>query len=373
MDMKVAQKALDRAKIKLMSSPDTTFFTTVCFSLKHTWTTEMPTAGTNGLELLINPDFFMSLNEDTRVSLLLHEVGHVIFLHCTTRKGNRNPQKWNVAGDYVINLMLRNRGFTIPDTWLIDNIYADKSTEEVYDLLPEDAAAKLSMPDIMPGDESPEKAKEQEQAITDILIRAATQSKLAGDKPGSVPGEVEIYLDRMLNPKLPWQTILSRFLNDHVKDDYSWQKPNKRYFPDMYLPSLYSEGLEHIAFAVDTSGSVSTADFSSFISEIRGVMKHFNPEKITLIQFDTRIKSTHTIHSMEELMKVKFCGRGGTDITEVMEWAEKEMPQALLVFTDGEFHQTSHKIKSPLIWLIHNNKRFAGKQGKTIHYTLEAA
>ena len=382
MDMKVVQKALDKAKIKLMSTPDTVFFTTVCFSLKHIWDESITAACVNGIELRINPKFFFQLDESERVSLLLHEVGHVALLHCTSRKGNRCPDKWNIAGDYVINAMLKERGFKIPSNWLYDAQYSGMSTEQVYNLLPDTPTQPLPMQDVvigpMPNGEDGNKAgqapmtqQDIDNQITDILVRAATQSKLAGDKPGSVPGMVEIFLDRLLNPKLPWQTILRRFLNEQIKEDYSWQRPNRRFFPKMYLPSPHSEGLQHLAFAVDTSGSVSDNDFQRFISEIAGVLRQFKPKQLTLIQFDTRIKSIDEIHSVADLMHVKFTGRGGTHIGEVLDWAKEQKPQALLVFTDGEFHQEERRLKSPLIWLIHNNPGFQGCIGKTIHYNLE--
>lgn len=382
MDMKVIQKALDKAKIQLMSTPDTVFFTTVCFSLKHVWDESIPTACVNGIELRINPQFFFQLDESERVFLLLHEVGHVIFLHCTSRQGNRCPRKWNIAGDYVINGMLKERGFKLPRGGLYDPQYVGMSTEQVYDLLPDTPSQPLPMQDVvigpMPGEQdggkpgqAPVTQQDIDNQITDILVRAATQSRLAGEKPGSIPGLVEIFLDRLLSPKLPWQTILRRFLNERIKEDYSWQRPNRRFFPDMYLPSPHSEGLQHLAFAVDTSGSVSDSDFQRFISEIAGVLRQFKPKQLTLIQFDTRIKSIDEIHSVDELMQVKFTGRGGTQITEVLDWTEEQQPQALLVFTDGEFRQEERRLKSPLVWLIHDNPRFQGRMGKTIHYSLE--
>ena len=49
--MKNLQRALDKAKIALMSKPDSTSFTTVCFSLKHVWDDTITTAATNGTHL----------------------------------------------------------------------------------------------------------------------------------------------------------------------------------------------------------------------------------------------------------------------------------------------------------------------------------
>lgn len=398
MDKKVLQKSLDKAKVTLMGKPDTIFFTTVLFGLKFRWNEHIPTARTNGIELEINPDFWMSRPVEQHALILLHEVGHVIFQHCLPgRMGKRNnPAKWNEAGDYVINGMYAKRGWKIPDGWLYNPAFADLSTDQVYDRLPDpppNAGNGQGMSDIVMGNMPPPPGQDQngnqqpqqgqgsgqppmtpqeiEEKLNEIIVRAALQSKIGGDKPGTIPGAVEIFLDKLKSPKLPWTTILRRFLNDRIKEDYSWRKPNRRYFPDHHLPSQDSEGLGHLAFAVDTSGSVSNADFNRFISELAGVFKQFRPKRMTLIQFDTCIKSIDEITTVQDLMRVKFYGRGGTNVYEVMQWAEKHNPMALLVFTDGGFRQVDTKLKSSLIWLIHNNPNWKGRQGKTINYEME--
>ena len=55
--------ALNKAKIALMRKTDSVFFTTVCFSLKHKWDDSIPTAATNGKEILFNTKFFLSSGE----------------------------------------------------------------------------------------------------------------------------------------------------------------------------------------------------------------------------------------------------------------------------------------------------------------------
>ena len=399
MDKKVLQKSLDKAKVTLMGKPDTIFFTTVLFGLKFRWNEHIPTARTNGIELEINPDFWMSRPIEHHALILLHEVGHVIFQHCLpSRMGKRNNHdKWNEAGDYVINGMYAKRGWKIPDGWLYSPAFADLSTEQVYDRLPDpppNAGNGQGMSDIVMGNMPPPPGQDQngnqqpqqgqgsgqqpqmtpqqiEEKLNEIIVRAALQSKIGGDKPGTIPGAVEILLDKLKSPKLPWTTILRRFLNDRIKEDYSWRKPNRRYFPDHHLPSQDSEGLGHLAFAVDTSGSVSNADFNRFISELASVLKQFRPKRMSLIQFDTCIRSIDEITTVQDLMRVKFYGRGGTNVYEVMQWAEKHNPMALLVFTDGGFRQVDTKLKSSLIWLIHNNPNWKGRQGKTINYEME--
>lgn len=376
MDMNALQKAWSRTKIQLMSHPDTVFFTTVLFSLQHAWEPKIPTAQVNGLHLKINPDFYMSLDEPERLFLCLHEVGHVIFLHCLkARMGNRCPDKWNRAADYVVNAMLVERGFRLPKGGLHDDKFKGLSTEQVYDLLPDNPGMPLPMQDLDPSaGEDPEdgtgSGSKVEDAVAEILVRAALQSKMANDKPGTIPGDVEIFLDRLLRPKLPWYRLLYRHLTAKVKEDFSWRKPSRRYFPEFHMPSLHSEGLAHLAFFVDASGSVSDADFLRFVSEIGGVMKQFRPQRLTLVQFDTRIIQVDEITSMADLMRVKFYGRGGTSIQPVYDWIREHTPTASLVFTDGYFRQVSGKLPTDLIWLIHNNRNFQGASGTTIHYDI---
>lgn len=356
-------KALDKAKIALMSKADSAFFTTVCFSLKHIWDETIPTACTNGTEIRYNPKFFLSMNEHERVFVLVHEAMHVALLHITRLQG-RNHRKWNMAADYVINLMLVDRGFTLPNGSLLEKSFAGLSTEQVYDLIPDQQAKDYPM-DI---EEAFGELTNVEENIKEILVRASVASKMAGDKAGSVPGDIQIYLDKLLKPKLPWKIILRRFIQAFAKDDYTFTRPNRRFFPKHILPGLKSEKLIDLAIAVDTSGSVTDEEFRRFVSETSGILKMMQPDEMTLIQFDTHLKSVDTIKNLRDLTQVTFTGRGGTRIKPVLDWTKENKPQLLLVFSDGEFVWPEDRLKSPTLWIIHNNKGFQAPFGQVIHY-----
>lgn len=359
--------ALSRAKIQLMSRPDSAFFTTLCFSLKHLFDDKVPTAAAGGTTIRYNPKFFMSLDTQEQVFLLLHETLHIAYLHGLRFQTGMNHSRANIAMDHVINLQLKERGFKMPVMGHADPQFAGMCWEEVYKLLP-DKPGKPQMEDLMPGegDSNGELAKE----IEDILVRASIQSKMAGDKAGTIPGEIQIFLNGLLNPKLPWNRLLQKYLRAFDKSDYSFKKLNRRFFPQHYLPSLHGEKLMNMAIAVDISGSVSDSDFHVFVSEIASILRMMKPEKISLIQFDTEIHSVDEVKSIQELMKVKFSGRGGTAIEPVLEWADKNKPQLLMVFSDGYFSFQVSECKSTTLWLIHNNEKFAPPFGKTIHYKI---
>lgn len=359
-------QALSKAKIQLMARPDSVFFTTVCFSLKHLWNDNIPTAQTNGTWVEYNPKFFMSLDVQEQVFLLLHESMHVAYLHMDRFREGMDRDRANIAMDHVINLQLIGRGFKMPACGYADPQYVGMCWEEVYKLLPKNLSEPM-MRDLVPSD-LPSSALEQQ--VQDILVRAQIQSKMAGDKPGTIPGDIQIFLDRLLNPKLPWNRILQKYLHAFAKNDYSFRKPNRRFFPKYHLPSLVGERLIDLAIAVDTSGSVSDADFLVFVTEVSSILRMMNPENITLVQFDISIKSETKIRNIKELMQCKFTGRGGTCITPVLEWANKKHPQLLLVFSDGEFIFYGTETKVPTLWVVHNDPEFTPPFGKVIHYTI---
>ena len=356
------QMALDKAKIALMSRADSVFFTTVLFSLKLEWDNTINTACTNGTYIKINPDFFMDLSPEERIFLLLHESQHVAFLHMARLK-DREPKKWNVAADHVINLILKAQGYKMPKMGLADPQYSGMCTEEVYKLLPDQKNQEIDM-DLQEPTEAPDELQKQ---VEEILVRASIQAKMNGCDE-NIPTDIQLFLNSLLKPKLPWNRILQKYIQNLTKSDYSFKKFNRRFFPEYYLPSLKSETLMDIAIAVDISGSVSDGEFKIFISETHSILRMMKPEKITLIQFNTGITEVSQVSSIKELKEVKFQGIGGTRIGQVLNWSKENKPKLLLVFTDGDFNFYGEKSEVDTLWLIHNNPTFKSTGGKVIHY-----
>jgi hypothetical protein len=153
-----ANAALSKAKLQLMSSPEAVFFSVVMLSLQHIWDETQPTAYTNGRLCGYNPSFFMRCTPRERVGLILHETLHVALLHICRALSFDSPMKFNMAADYVINLIIIDAGFELPPGALIDEQYRDMSVEEVYALLPDDPAGPDMMWDLRPA--TPEEVRE---------------------------------------------------------------------------------------------------------------------------------------------------------------------------------------------------------------------
>lgn len=374
------QESLAKAKIKIMADKDSCFLANVALRMRYEIDNSQSTAAVDGITVFLNEEFFLNrLNPETRATTLLHEIGHVVRQH-NDRQGNRHPGLYNEAGDYVINQELKDSGWEpikwisliteMPTEWLQDDRFKGMSTEEVYDiLLAEQQNGMPPPPGMFPDLKKPPKDMSKEamtNAVQDILVSSAQAAIMAG-QAGSIPGEVQVFLDGLLKPKLPLASQLRRFFKVLNAKSYTWSRPNRRHQArGIYLPAARGQELCHIAFAFDMSGSVSDKDIKRYVSELVGVMTQLKPTKLTLVQFDTRIISVDVMKSVNDIMKLKLQGRGGTQIMPLMDWAHKEKPEALVVFTDGEFTiNESMNPKVPVLWLIHGGRKFPGPFGQT--------
>jgi predicted metal-dependent peptidase len=64
------------------------------------------TAATDGRNFYYNSRFIMLLKPKEVEFLVGHEVLHVVYEHMD-RRGNRDPQMWNIADDYAVNADLK--------------------------------------------------------------------------------------------------------------------------------------------------------------------------------------------------------------------------------------------------------------------------
>jgi predicted metal-dependent peptidase len=218
-----------KAKIELMTR--SVFISTIALSLRHVITDATATADVNGTTIRYNPEFLKGQTVSQFAGLMAHECWHVAFQHLA-RRGGRDPIIWNCAGDYIINHMLVKAGFEIPTAGLLDKKYGDGwSTDSIYDDLmkeKKDFDTSTLMLDLR--EEGEEDKPNINSAVTNIIVRARTQARISGKQArGEIPDEIERMIDELLNPKLPWQVILHKFLDQRVKEEYSWARRNRRY------------------------------------------------------------------------------------------------------------------------------------------------
>ena len=345
------EEALDKAKVHLLMKKGTLFLSSVSMLLKHELSTEVPTAATDGTTVLYNPSFLLSLSPEERLGLLAHEVWHVAMLHMV-RIGNNEPLVWNMAGDYVINLLLTENGFVLPEGALLDHKFTGMSTEQVYEYLiqNQDQQPQSFNQDLM----EREPTEADKQKLTDIVLRATQRTKLV-DSNGKIPQEVIRTIEDLINPRLSWSDVLYRYLDSRIKQNYSWTKPNRRYLPDWYLPSNSTQSISNLTIAIDTSGSIDDELLQAILSEIDYINKTLKPEKLVIIDCDYRIHNVYEIDNYQDIMDLKFTGKGGTNFNPVIKYCEDHDTNLLVYFTDLYGPNIYTEPSYPVLWVCYSD------------------
>lgn len=364
------ESKLLKAKIELMTR--SVFISTIALSVRHVITATVETAATNNKSVFYNPEFIQNLSIGQLAGLVAHECWHIAFLHLV-RRGMRDPLIWNVAGDIVINNMLLAAAFELPPNGWVESRYSEWTTDAIYDDLikeqvkPDPGTMMLDIQGDCGGDDGQDtgEAEDAKATVTDILVRAHTQARAAGETAGSVPGEVLRVIDELINPKIPWPVVLNRFLDQRVKEEYLWTRRNRRFVP--YMPSMHSLGLGHLVWGIDTSGSQDDEDLRGTLSEIVGVQKTFNPEHMTIIDCDSRIHEIYEVDANTDIMSLKFHGGGGTRFGPVLDYVAAHPAQALIYFTDLHGDLSMNPVDYPILWIC-NSRHAPAPFGETVYY-----
>jgi len=370
-DEKQLRLNIRKCKLELFIARNTTFFAALLANLKLELTTEAgPTAATDGISLWLNPNFIRPLSINQLLGLMLHEVLHVAFDHIgRCFAGDLDKEPYNIAADYYINLYLTNLGYEIPSGGYCDSKYTGMSTMQIYEeLLKNPPPPSNYQMDIISA--PPEGMSEQEytETVTSNIVKAVNQAEIAKDY-GSVPAEILQRLENVLNPALPWQVILQNYMAPFAKDDYSWSRPNRRYMPDFYLPSLYSDALQQITAGADVSASMTGEDLNTIIAEIKYIWDVFKPVSLRLTTFDTKVHLNKLYEQGETLDDLELKGGGGTNVKPLLNSIRKECPEIALIFTDGYFSTPDmSNITSDVIWIIKGNPEFTAPYGDVIHF-----
>lgn len=390
-DFHELDRLLDRTKAKVfLSRGSAAFLGSLLCSLDFAWVSDIKTAATNGKYILWNPYFFLDIEPEARVTVMLHELWHVALLHHIPMS-NRIHWIFNQAADYVINGFLHEQGYTFPSKYpgLHDKRFAGMSSEEVYEILLKEFGgnAQEDQPVYVPpwghedladilkdlglGDED---ADDNPDAIIPVVIQARDISRMAGEdleKPGNTPGSIETVLKRFLNPKLPWDVLLKDFFNELDEYDYTFRRPNRRH-QEVYLPSLVQDAegaMDHVVFIQDVSGSVSDRDILRMTSEVKHIWDHYSPKKLTILLFDTKIQKEIVFENEDNFDEVKIIGRGGTDLTCVHKWITENNPSVCVLFSDLQcppMQDLPNPI--PFLWIgVNASKSHQVRFGKLIH------
>jgi len=353
------------AKLNLGMDKRTMFYSALLLGMNHIFDVpHVSRAATDGPNLYLNKEWFAGITLPEAIGVIAHEVNHVLQEHCT-RGLDLNDKIFNYACDYLINNELDDAGIELPDPKLMDHKYDGWELLAIYDDLLKDEAdfPEITLDILPPASGTETQIKTQ---IDMIISQAVTITKMGG---GTVPAVAERYIEELAHPKIQWDQALAEFAQELAAKDYTWERFNRSYFPKFILPGMGGNNMDEIAFALDSSGSVSNTEFNSFRAAIQNCREIMEPTKTTIVDFTTQINNVYELDQFEEMRDLTFDGWGGTDLHPVIEFFKDRNPTVLVVFSDLDCCPIEIPPDYPIVWVCINAPYQTVNFGKLIHYS----
>jgi predicted metal-dependent peptidase len=448
------------------------FFGSLAMRLRVVARNDIETMATDGTHLFYSPAFLDRINDATTKFIVAHEVEHCALGHHVRRNG-RDPKRWNIACDHVVNLHLKKAGFIVAPIWYCDARFEGFNAEQVYRILEieeqqkqqqsqppdeqqpsEDAPADQSGGD---GDDEGEQSPDEGDAgdgkgngetdndgdeegdagdgdaekddgdraesgkqnagsddgdddkngdghdasqvgdgeqqsqnnfpsahgdpggCGEVLDAAPPHDKAAiaeaADEwevftrqavniarrqgEGKLPGFLEELVRDLDTPRTDWRDVLRRFVDPSATKDYSWTHPSKRLMSmGFYAPGLISDGINHVALAIDTSASIDHEWLRRFGGEAQAALDDGAIDKVTIVFADQRV--THTAEYVRgDQIDFTVSGRGGTEFAPTFAWLNENAPDvtAAIYFTDLDCSVYGEQPAYPVLWAAYGDPR----------------
>lgn len=371
-----AKEKLTKARASLILSQP--FFACLALKMPLIEDKTCETAWTDGARMGYNPDFINSLSLDEVKGVICHEILHVTNLH-HLRMQAREARAWNIASDKAINPLIKSANLALPSGALYGS---GLSAEDEYTKTPKGGGGQgkggqgadvgkcgevrpYKGPDGKGASEADIKAHEN-QIKVDV-----SQARQIAKRAGKMPADLDRIISDMIESKVSWREVLQRFCLDSIKSDYTWKRPNRRFIPRVYMPSLDGQKLSRIIITIDTSGSIDDSDLRTFAGEIQEILDTFNIDEIQVLYVDSALQSSETFHKYDRVI-LHAKGGGGTSFRPAFEHIEAQGLDlvALIYFTDGYSSSFPEIPDFPVLWALTVKRAFQPPFGEAVYINM---
>lgn len=409
------EKAFKRLLVK---SP---FYGLFCLSLPKRVTKQVNTLAVakNGIncELLINPDFWETLNDDEQIAVLTHELSHICLQHIFMSDSFSDKRTFNLSADMEVNSYIENLPASAVKASSI-GLQDGQGTKYYYEAMTKQQKANAKNPQqpcnggqggqgsqqsssssqqSQQQEEKPPSSSQEEKQYPDNIgdgykpvddhntwksfsnLPEATKQLITNNvnnivkataeqverSRGTIPAELREIIEKLREKKpeiFNWKAYFRRMLGTiyDVNIRSTRRKESKRFEG--------AAGIQHkkkvsILVAVDTSGSVATTELQDFFSEIEYIYKA--GARVTILECDARINK---IVEYDGKRIPEIVGRGGTDFNPPVDYYVKHRKEyaSLIYFTDGEC-SLPDKQPSGMVWVITSNGSRQEYPGKVVY------
>jgi predicted metal-dependent peptidase len=363
--------------------------------------------------LMINPEFWVEQDENTKVGILKHELLHIAFHHLENLDSYGEKELLNIAADIEINQFIEKEwkgktwnGLEIDKKPFKElNLPKKAGTRVYYDLLYKEAKdnpngniakmlgalkGNIGMPGMGgepgkgvegtggdgPGNEvtitlddgstmtvpcTHEMWKEFEgmsEADKKLLGKQIDHqlkevANIINKSRGTIPSEMVEYINglfEIVEAVIDWKSYLRRFNGMATK---VYTKKTRRKLNKRFAgnPALKIKQRKNTLVAIDTSGSVSNKDLEEFFNEIHHIYK--TGTEVDIIECDAAIQRVYKYDGKQK-DKIEVKGRGGTSFEPVMVYLKehKGKYQNIIYLTDGGCSAPDTPPARPILWVI---------------------
>ena len=332
-----------------------------------------PTMATLPQEYRYHPNFVTRCTMPEVLGVELHEVLHDALDHGILITEHQLDQRLaNIAGDYQINLLLADLiagrrqhdcQIALPKGALLDEQFRGWSFMAIYRHV--ESQAKTGPKGKGAGKGAPHDWQQgcgglRPMSGTPAELRAAkadnharlAAAEISAKAAGRMPGTLTDLLDDLIRPRIdPWSMIRA-VIGGISRDDYSYRRPSRRMIHSgIYLPSNYSDGIGHIAIAIDTSGSMSADEIRTAGGHLRMILEDYRPDRITVLYCDADLQRVDEYTGGElELHDFGQHGGGGTCVAPVFAYLADDPPGLLIYFSDLGIDDCPDSAPYPVVW-----------------------
>ena len=369
------RKRIAASQIRLSESFP--FFGALLMMAPIVMTNTIPTAATNGRDLLFNADFVHSLNAKELDGILVHELLHLALSH-VPRRGVRDHMVWNIAADIHVNgIVYSMKQLKLPAGAVEDLGLAPLCVEEIYEKLLNDRkststnrltlrrqAYKLDVVDLveLPDDgvESHDSLNSSDlsaQLVTTWTSNVSCALGMAGRQHhGSPPAALLRSVLEANVPQIDWQSALWRSVVRTLDDFAGFDR--RHLWRGLYVEVLEADTVD-IDVCIDTSGSVSDSQLSEFLGVLRNIVCSYPSVRCRLYYADSQCVGPFEVDVNRPLASA--VGGGGTDFRPFFaavaahgpaEGVSSNASQTVIYITDGygTFPQTAPDLE--VLWVV---------------------
>lgn len=294
----------------------------------------------NGQCLLVNSRLLSYLAPENQRFCLARELVH-LRLHHDSRGQGKDRSVWRRACDAVVNGMLREEGFRLPDDARLPPADGEYSADALYEKWLK---------------ETPSPSEQEDENPDDPRTRPEhPPHPQAGNSSSGARREIE-------DPGIAAAVSgLSELLEPSLQLDFDWFPGDK--IRDGMLPYRFrAYPVAHAEILLDTSASVDADLLRAFVRGVKALLRE--DAVIRVGCFDTAFYGFCEIRSDADIDALQLQGAGGTNF-EVAVNAFTGDAENRIIFTDGYAEMPQQRCDA--LWVVYGNSRIQPPGGRVIY------